>query len=194
VKLKAHPRYNVFEEWFSAHAGRATRVDGRYYRVAGPRHTTAKEIVQGVGAYVAGGRWNPPEVMNVVYLSVEPETAVREANEHRRHFHLPLWEGMPKVIVAVEVAVDAVIDLTDGAVAADLPEPLTNLLAEDWRAVMARGDEATTQALGRAAFDAKLQGLIVPSKPDSGGVNLLVFPPPAHGRLSARGPEPRRPG
>jgi RES domain-containing protein len=125
---------------------------------------------------MGGGRWNPPRVMNVVYLSRAPETAMYEANEHRRYFGLPLWEGMPKVTVAVQLDVDLMLDLTDAAISADLPEPMANLLAEDWRAVMERGEEPTTQAMGRAALKAGLKGLIVPSKPHPKGVNLIVFP------------------
>lgn len=173
MKLKTHPRYGVFEAWFSKQRGRATGFTGDLFRVAGPRHTTAEEIVHGVGAFKAGGRWNPPDVMNVVYLSLSPETAMLEANEHRRYYGLPLAQGMPKVIVAVRVSANAVLDLSSTA---DFPELLANLMAEDWRAVMARNDEATAQAVGRAAFAAGLQGLIVPSKPDAAGTNVLIFP------------------
>lgn len=53
---------------------------------------------------------------------------------------------------------------------------MTDLLAEDWRAVMNAGNEATAQAFGRAAFETGLSGLIVPSKAHPGGVNMLIFP------------------
>jgi RES domain-containing protein len=114
--------------------------------------------------------------MNVVYLSEQPETALREANEHFRYHNLPLWHGMPRVIVAVRAVLDVVLDLTASEIAGSLPEPMATFLAEDWRAIMNRGDEATAQAMGRAARAAALQGLRVPSKPDPTGINLLVFP------------------
>jgi RES domain-containing protein len=146
------------------------------YRVAGPRHTTAMEIVSGIGAFFSGGRWNPKHVMKVVYLSKTPETATYEANEHFRHYRLPLTDGLPKVQVAVRVEVGRILDLTKRSITRSLPEPMKSLLAEDWRAIMARGDESTTQALGRAAFHAGLQGLVVKSKPDTRGKNVLIFP------------------
>ena len=173
MKFTAHPRYTNYEAWFRREAGRASRLDAELYRVAGPHHTTAKEILAGVGAFKAGGRWNPPSLMNVVYLSRAPETAAHESNEHYRYYGLPLSKGMPKVVVAVRVVVEAILDMT---AAADFPEPMVNLMAEDWRAVMGRMEEPTAQAVGRAAFTAGLQGLIVPSRPDPNGTNVLIFP------------------
>ena len=74
------------------------------YRVAGPRHTTAAEIVSGEGAHLGGGRWNPVGQMKVVYLSRDPETAMKEALEHFRYHALPISAALPKVIVAVRAS------------------------------------------------------------------------------------------
>ena len=173
MKLRAHPRYAVYKDWFRTQAGLASRLEAELFRVAGPRRTTAEEILQGVGAFKGGGRWNPPGVMNAVYLSFEPETAGFEANENSRYFRIPLSLGMPKVTVAVRVTLDAVLDLSQ---IPTFPEQVADLMAEDWRAVMAKKQEATSQAVGRAAFAAGLQGLILPSKPDPKGKNVLIFP------------------
>src|SRR5687767_8840963 len=116
MKLKAHPRFGALRAWFDGNKRFCVDVAGEFYRVAGPRYTTAADIVKGVGAFMGGGRWNPPGVMNVVYLSREPETALHEANEHRRHYRLPLWPDMPKVVVAVRVEAEIILDLTDAAV------------------------------------------------------------------------------
>lgn len=176
VKLRAHPRSAEFQAWFHAHRSEAETLTGDYYRAAGPRFTTAQEIVSGIGASLGGGRWNPPGATRVIYLSREPETALREANEHFRYHGLPVSKGLPKVVVAVGLVLGSVLDLTDAAAFETLPGGIEALLAEDWRAVMARGHEATTQAFGRAAFASGLHGILVPSKPDPNGVNLLVFP------------------
>ncbi len=174
MKLNPHPRFKLFETWIAKQAKSAARVEGEFYRVAGPRHTSAKEIIEGVGAFRSGGRWNPPGLMNTVYLSAQPETAMYEANENHRSLGMPLWKVMPKVTVAVRVIADAILDLTEKAIA--LPEPMATLMAEDWNAIMDGFGEATAQAMGRAAFSAGLQGLIVPSKPDPTGTNMLIFP------------------
>lgn len=61
---------------------------------------------------------------------------------------------------------------------------ITRLFAVDWRAEQDAGREALTQAVGRGAFEAGLQGLLVPSHAHrkAKGVNVVVFP----GHLDAR--------
>jgi RES domain-containing protein len=176
MKLREHPRSDELATWIAKQVASAKPLRGEFYRVAGPRHTTAKEIISGTGAFIAGGRWSPPEMMKAVYLSEEPETAMHEANAHFRYYRLPLWKGMPRVVVGVRVVLETLLDLTTRSVAISLPEPMKLLLAEDWRAIMAHGNEATTQALGRAAYQAGIQAIRTPSKPDPQGFNLTVFP------------------
>ncbi len=176
MKLRAHPRSAEFLAWFRARKSVTKPLTANYFRAAGPQFTTAAEIVSGVGASLGGGRWNPPGVMRVVYLSREPETALREANEDFRYHGLPVLNGFPKVIVAIELVLGSVLDLTAATAFETLPGGAAALLAEDWRAVVARGHEATTQAFGRASFASGLHGVLLPSKPEPGGVNLIVFP------------------
>ena len=133
-------------------------------------------IVSGEGGLYGGGRWNSSGAMKIVYLSAAPETALREANEHFRARNLPVSNGFPKVVVSVAVKLERILDFTDPAVVGLMPEAPASLLAEDWRALMARGEESASQAIGRAIFKAGLQGLLVPSKPEPNGINLLVFP------------------
>src|SRR5262245_64156948 len=173
---RPHLRSAIFLKWFSRQRHLALPVDGEFYRVAGPRYTTADDIVSGMGAFIAGGRWNPIGEMKVVYLSQEPETAMTEALEHFRYHLLPISQALPKVMVAVAVRIDRLLDLTDPAVVAGLPIPMAELLAEDWRALMATKVEPGSQAVGWATFAAGFQGLKVPSKPAPDGINLLVFP------------------
>lgn len=158
-----------------AHLPTARMGRGEYYRVAGPRFTSAADIVSAVGGYKASGRWCRRGITRLLYLSESPETGMAESNEHARRYNLPLWQRMPKVTVAVRVEAQAVLDLTDPAVAADLPFDLPSLMEADWRADNRRGVESVTQALGRAASAAGFDGLRVPSKPDPRGINLVIF-------------------
>ncbi len=174
--VRPHPRSAAFLKWFAGKRDGAQALDVEAYRVAGPRHVTIKDIVSGLGAYLAGGRWNPVGEMKVVYLSQQPETATKEALEHFRYHGLPISTALPKVIVAVRVTIERSLDLTDPVIAADLPISILDLLAEDWRALMAKDEEPASQAVGWAAYTAGFQGVKVPSKPDPAGTNLLVFP------------------
>ncbi len=191
MALKKHPRSADFLKWLNRNKKQAMTLDGDFFRVAGPRHTTASEIVSGIGAQKAGGRWNPIGEMRVVYLSREPETALSEALEHFRYYHLPESSGLPKVVVSVKVKLDLVLDLGRSDLRGQIPELIAELMAEDWRALNARSIESASQAVGRAAYTAGLQGLIVPSKPVPKGSNLLVFPEslPNRSCLTVENPE-----
>jgi RES domain-containing protein len=173
---RLHPRSAAFLKCLSHQKNLAQPFEAELYRVAGPRHTTPEDIVSGIGALLAGGRWNPIGEMKVVYLSQEPETATKEALEHFRYHALPVSNALPKVIVAVKVKIERLLDLTTPALSEDLPVSIPELLAEDWRALMSRNMESASQAVGWAAYAAGFQGMKVPSKPDPTGTNFLVFP------------------
>jgi RES domain-containing protein len=83
---------------------------------------------------------------------------------------------MPRVIVALEVSLRLVLDLTNGAVRRALGVSGDRMLKEPWREEQKKGREAITQAIGRLAFDAEVEGILVPSAAKAGGVNLIVFP------------------
>jgi RES domain-containing protein len=171
--MRPHPRYGAFEGWFQSAKSVAAPVVGEYFRTAGPEYTSPSAIVSGTGGLYAEGRWSPKGMSKVVYLGAAPETSFLEATETRRYFQLPLSEGMPKVTVTVEVAVSRVVDIREGR---GFAVPMSELLAEDWRAVLQGKNEPTTHDIGRAAFTAGIQGLLVNSKPHAGGTNLVLFP------------------
>ena len=130
MSLHEHPRSTEFLNWMKSQLAHAQSLQGDFYRVAGPRHTSAKNIVSGIGAFLGGGRWNAAGVMKVVYLSDEPETALREANENLRYFKLPLKNGLPKVIVSVRVELERILDLTRKSIRTNLPENWKTLLVK----------------------------------------------------------------
>jgi hypothetical protein len=50
------------------------------------------------------------------------------------------------------------------------------MLAEPWRQRQKEGREALTQAIGRLAYEANLEGILVPSAACATGSNLVLFP------------------
>ena len=48
--------------------------------------------------------------------------------------------------------------------------------AEDWRKTQETGRESLTQAIGRAIFANRGEGLLVPSARVPGGANMAYFP------------------
>jgi RES domain-containing protein len=123
-----------------------------------------------------GVRWNPRGVFRAVYGSLTPETAMGESLAHSRYSGLPPANDLPRVFVAISVRLQRVLDLTPGDARRALRVARERMLTEDWRRARDRGDEALTQAIGRAAFEVGMEGLLVPSAQPEGGVNLVVFP------------------
>ena len=62
-----------------------------------PQFASAGHLLNGQGAFVAGGRWNPPGRFRVNYCSLSPGTAVEEA------YRLFESKGLPRAIVGNRV-------------------------------------------------------------------------------------------
>jgi hypothetical protein len=111
-----------------------------------------------------------------VDASPDPETALAEVLAQYRRFGWAVRDAMPKVVNAVEVHLHRVLVLISGPSRRRLGLSLGRLLGERWWELQAQGEEALTQAVGRAAWEARLEGLLVPSAARPGGVNLVYFP------------------
>jgi RES domain-containing protein len=150
------------------------------YRFAAPRWATARELLTGAGALQAGGRWHPIGLCRAVYASLDPETALAESLAHFRRFQLAIRDAMPRTLNAVAVQLHQVLDLTDGRIRQRLGLSWDRILSERWWEREAEDEEALTQALGRVAWEAALEGLLVPSAARKDGVGLVYFPDHKH--------------
>ncbi len=129
----------------------------------------------GAGARAAGGRWNPRAGFNAVYASLEVETAAAEAIEHFRCYGFPISKAMPRVLVALDAKIERALDLRDGGTRRVLGVSERRMLEEPWREEQKMGREALTQAIGRLAFETRIQGVLVPSAGREGGANRIIF-------------------
>ncbi len=145
------------------------------FRSSTPKYANDPDLLSGVGSKLHGGRWNPIGVA-AVYASLTPETAMAEALAHNRYFGIPIEDAMPRTFVAIEVTLQAVLDLRLGSVRQRLKVSRNRLLAVDWRVEVRAGREPITQAIGRVAAEIGIEGMIVPSAADTNGHNLLIFP------------------
>ena len=131
--------------------------------------------LDGEGARLYGGRWNPRGVA-AVYGSLTPETAMAETLAHAAYYHLPVHSAMPRTFVAIEFSLSKVLDLTDGSVRQALRVSDKRMLKCDWRSEVRNGRTPITQAIAAAAYGSGLEGLLAPSSAHAGGLNLIVFP------------------
>jgi RES domain-containing protein len=81
-----------------------------------------------------------------------------------------------RVLVTLEVRLRRVLDLTGLEVQERLGLNSEEMRGVLWRVDQAGWHEALTQAVGRAAFGLGLEAIIVPSAPQVGGKNLVIFP------------------
>lgn len=149
---------------------------GTMYRATTTEYANRKDLLTGAGSRKAGARWNAIGSFNAVYGCLEPETAMVEALANYRHYGIPVSEAMPLVFAAIALELEAVIDFTDRNVQATLGVSARKMRTTTWKQFQQRGEEAITQALGRIAFEEKLEGILVPSARVNGATNLIIFP------------------
>jgi RES domain-containing protein len=154
----------------------AVTWSGTVYRSTSPKYASRDDLATGAGAKAAGGRWNAPGSFHTIYAALEPETALAEALAHFRRFRISLSSAMPRVLAALEVKLNRVLDLRIGVVRNTLRVAQARLSAEQWWKKQKLGREALTQALGRLAWEAGWEGMLVASAARRRGNNLLVFP------------------
>jgi RES domain-containing protein len=153
----------------------AEAFSGTTYRSCTPRYATETDLVTGEGSKLHGARWNPKGIA-VVYAADSPETAMAESLAHFRYFSIPVHSAMPRVFVAIEMKLKRVVDLRESNVRQRLHVSNDTMTTIDWRKEVKAGLLPVTQAIGQAAFEAGVEGLIVPSAAQPEGFNVLAFP------------------
>jgi RES domain-containing protein len=149
---------------------------GTIYRVTTLKYRDPRIILFGEGSYRNGGRWNAIESFRSVYGSTDAVVALAEQQASAQYANLPYPFRETRLVVALDVELSRVIDLTADATLTILGVSDEELRREDWRKVQAQGFESFTQALGRAIFAAKGEGLLVRSARVENGTNLAYFP------------------
>lgn len=133
-------------------------------------------ILVGEGSYRNGGRWNAIGSFRAVYGSVDDVTALKESKANAGYANLPYPFRETRLVVAVDVSLSRVVDLTASEALKMLGVTEKELRTEDWRKVQEQGFESLTQALGRAVFEAKGEGLLAFSARVAKAINVAYFP------------------
>jgi RES domain-containing protein len=149
---------------------------GTIYRVTTLKYRDPRKILLGEGSYRYAGRWNAVGSFHAVYGSVDDVTALKESKANAEYANLPYPFRETRLVVAIEIALSQVLDLTSSEVLKSLKVTEEELRTEDWHKVQEQGFESLTQALGRAVFAAKGEGLLARSARVESGVNVAYFP------------------
>jgi len=149
---------------------------GVVFRSASPGYATTTDVRSGLGPKLHGGRWTPKGAFPASYLSLEPETAVAESLASHRYYSLPLHQALPRLLIAAEASLKAVLILSDPTIAASLGLDLPAILAQDWRAALQTGTTPDSHTIAVALHAARVEAFIVPSAARPGFSNLVIFP------------------
>lgn len=175
MRLQPNPVYRRVRQAVREHPSWQKSWTGIAFRSVPLEFAKPEQITDGVGAMKSGARWNPPGSIRTLYSSLKPGTAAEESMRLFEAAGLKRAALKPRLIVGIRYRLKAVVDLPkliEAIQGADLAE----LMAEEWPKINARGRETLGQALGRALFDASLEGFLVPSVRVPEAMNLVVFP------------------
>lgn len=177
VPLTPHPDFLRFKRTMNRLVAdkRYVSWQGDVYRLAHPKYASQADFISGAGAQINGARWNPPFGPPTLYVASSPVLAAEETFALARKFGFAPRTLLPRVIRAIHVRASRLVDTTDGDIRRSLMVSKQRMLGTDWRKANARGKEALTQAIGRAAAETGLEGLIVASAESSEEFNLVVF-------------------
>ena len=162
-RLEAYPE--LFQPW-----------KGTIYRVATAKYADERSFLFGEGSFLYGGRWNAIGSFRAVYGSTDDVVALAESKANAEYANLPYPFRETRLVVALDVALSRVVDLTVTETLDALGVTEEELRREDWRKVQEQGFESLTQALGRALFAGKAEGLVARSARVEKGINIAYFP------------------
>lgn len=175
MKLRNHPRQKRLREHLNENPLNVAPWAGTAFRSAALKHGRPEILLNGQGAFKAGGRWNAPASFRAVYLSLSPQTSVAEVFRAAGHYGFHAEDLKPRVVVAAEISLNRVVDLHTHQKALSAVCTLDELLGENWRAANDRGWNALSQTLGGLLHQSGIEGFLVPSATGESAGNLIIF-------------------
>jgi RES domain-containing protein len=173
--MKANPRHSYFLDVLTKHVSTLpVPWSGDCWRFQDADFPRSDQILSGHGAYLNGGRWNGIKQFPAVYGSTDEHTAIDESNARAKRYGIVVRK--PRVVVAIHLQLQRVLDLTDAEVRRKLGITLKEIAAEDWEKLQDSGVESLSQALGRAAHESWAEAILVKSFARRSGVNVAFFP------------------
>lgn len=178
MKLSKYPQSPQIQRRIDALLSDVVSINQRFFRMVSPGYCKDSDIINGKGGKNAAGRWNVRGAFFCTYASTTPETALEESLSRVRHDRLPDETALPRTLVCIELKASKVLDLTDSVTRRRLRISLKRMIDQkEWLYDNYNNQESLTQAMGRAAFLAKLEAIIVPSAADRpDGTNVVIFP------------------
>lgn len=174
-KMREHLHYPTLERCLRKATARIGPWSGRVFRAVEMEWARLGHLLSGQGTRRNGSRWLRAGITPVVHGATSEALAIKESRAAFVYYGIQKPQKNPRVSVEIEISLHDVLNLCPVAPAfPNLTDP--ELLSEDWQKVNCQGKETLAQAIGRAAWVAGLEGLLVPSARDRRGRNLVWFP------------------
>lgn len=144
------------------------------YRIIHAKY--AGSALSSIGSLKFGGRYNPQQTFEALYLASDPVTALQEVNAVvQTESGLLGVKGPPRILLSVDYKLQAILDICNPNNQSVLETTLDELTAP-WRPANAQGQLASTQILGTAVYDLKsIEALKVPSAREPKTYNVVIF-------------------
>jgi RES domain-containing protein len=175
VIMEPYKQTESLRPLFQAVGAKGAAWSGTAYRAVGTEYANKRDLLSGEGTKRFGGRWTPPGSFAAAHASLDVKTAVAESLGTQQQYGIAVDARLPLTLVAIDVSLQKLIDLTDDTILRELGLTRQRLLRCRWRERMDKGRGALTQAIGCIAFEAGLEALFVPSAQARKGKNLVVF-------------------
>lgn len=145
------------------------------FRNVAVKYSAPDQALSTVGSQIIGGRYNFIGAFGVLYLSCDLHICLEETTHANRDGNLAAANALPRVMVAIEVRLTKVLDLTDPLIQSALGITEQTLTGTDWERIQEEEQrEAITQGIGRLAREIGFEAILVPSAVYP-GKNLNVF-------------------
>ena len=150
--------------------GRAQSFSGYCYRCVKPQYSNRLDAFSGAGSQKVSGRFHVKGKFIVVYTSTSLSAAGWEYLNTAASAGIDTAYLLPYTAISAAVTLSRVLDLTDPLVRRALNVTLVGLRASVWAG---NSQETFTQLIGRLAYEAGFEAILVPSA--GSGQNLNIF-------------------
>ena len=149
--------------------------NGMCYRAVWREFADQNCIIQAVGSFIAGGRYNIEAHFGVLYLSCDPKTSIEESVQSIYASPTEMAGNLPRMVVGLKVELSKVLKLTRESVLMPTKLRKIDLVDPHWASKgLGTDKEAITQTVGKAAKTAGFEAILVPSARRD-GCNLNIF-------------------
>src|ERR1022692_2420874 len=142
VIMEPYKKTESLKALIQSATGKAANWNVIVYRAVGTEYANKRDLLSGEGTKRFGGRWTPPGSFATAHASLDVRTAVAESLGTQQQYGIAVAARLPLTLVAIDVSLQKLHDLTDDSILRELDLTRQRLLRCRWRENMDKGREA----------------------------------------------------